>query len=160
MWRAALALLVALSLSGPAAAGPFEDGVAAYATGDYATAVSLWRPLAEQGHAEAQISLGVMYADGLGVPEDDAEAARWWRMAAEQGLTDAQYNLGFMYANGKGVPQDYVQAYMWLNLSVAPQTDPEKRAAIVWYRDLVAGLMTPEQIAEAQRLAREWGATE
>ncbi len=71
MWRAALALLVTLSLSVPAAAGPYENGVAAYATGDYATAVSLWTPLAEQGHAEAQISLGVMHENGEGVGGHD-----------------------------------------------------------------------------------------
>ena len=58
---------------------------------------------AEQGHAGAQYNLGLRYATGRGVPEDDAEAVRWYRMAAEQGHAGAQYALGFMYATGRGV---------------------------------------------------------
>ncbi len=93
-----------------------------------------------------------MYYDGRGVPQDDAEAVRWYRKAAEQGLAQAQHNLGVMYANGQGVPQDYVLAHKWYNLSaarggMAGNTTP---------RDYVASKMTPAQIAEAQRLAREW----
>ena len=153
MWRAALALLVALSLSGPAAAGPFEDGVAAYAIGDYATVLSLWRPLAEQGHAEAQYNLAGMYEYGEGVPQDYAEAVRWYRLAAEKGDAYAQNNLGVSYYNGEGVPQDYVQAHMWFNLSASLQTDAANRAEAVRNRRLVAANMAPEQIAEAQWLA-------
>jgi TPR repeat protein len=130
--------------------------LAAYATGDYATAVSLWRPLAEQGDADAQYNLALMYDNGGGVPQDDAEAVRWFRMAAGQGNVRAQNNLGVMYAKGEGVPQDYIQAYMWWNLSASRQTDPELRADTAKSRDLVAAIMTLEQIAEAQRLASEW----
>ncbi len=72
-------------------------------------------------------------------------------MAAEQGHASAQYYLGLMYGEGQGVPQDYVQAHMWFNLAGA-QGDKEAAKA----RDHVAGLMTPAQLAEAQRLAREW----
>ena len=61
-----------------------------------------WKPLADQGHAGAQYNLGLMYANGRGVVEDDAEAVRWYRLAADQGHADAQYNLGWMYANGRG----------------------------------------------------------
>ncbi len=61
---------VAVMLTGVAVAGPFEDGVAAYKRGDYATALRLWRPLAEQGDADAQFNLGLMYANGEGVPQD------------------------------------------------------------------------------------------
>jgi len=59
-----------------------------------------WRARAEAGEAIAQYNLGVLYAVGRGVPQDDAEAVRWYRLAAEQGDADAQNNLGFMYANG------------------------------------------------------------
>ena len=62
------------------------------------------RVRADQGNATAQYDLGVMYANGLGVPEDDAEAVRWYRLAAEQGNVDAQSALGFIYATGRGVP--------------------------------------------------------
>jgi hypothetical protein len=90
-----------------------EEGRAAYERGDYATALKKWRPLAEAGNADAQTYLGVMYANGRGVPQDDKEAAKWFRLAAEQGLADAQNNLGVMYAKGQGVPQDYKETAKW-----------------------------------------------
>ena len=72
--------------------------------------VDALRARAAQGDAEAQFNIGVMYAEGRGVPRDDAEAVRWYRLAAEQGHAYAQFNLGVMYAYGEGVPQDDVQA--------------------------------------------------
>ncbi len=96
-------------LAAPAWAG-VDEGLAAYNRGDYATALRVWRPLAGQGNALAQLNLGSMYAAGQGVPQDDAEAARWYRKAAEQGDASAQYNLALMYYNGQGVPQDYAEA--------------------------------------------------
>jgi TPR repeat protein len=98
-----------------------------------------------------------MYLDGDGVPENDAEAVRWYRLAADQGHADAQYNLGVRYANGQGVPQDDVQAHMWLNL-VASRSTGEDRESAVSARDRVRARMTAEQVADAQRLAREWDA--
>ncbi len=127
-----------------------DAGNVAIQRGDYATAVKEWRPLAEQGYADAQTLLGGMYAAGLGVPQDDTEAIRWFRMAAEQGYANAQYSLGRKYAVGRGVPQDFVQAYKWLDLAAAQGNERAKRI-----RDRTAELMTAEQIAEAQRLARE-----
>ncbi len=150
--------VVSLRLTGGAAAGPLEDGLAAYKRGDYATAMRLWRPLAEQGHATAQSNLGVMYAEGRGVPQDYAEAVKWYCLAAEQGNAAAQSNLGVMYAEAQGVPQDYVQAHMWFNLAASRFSAPEaeKRDQAVENRDLAASKMTSAQLAEAQRLAREW----
>ncbi len=114
-------------------------------------AVRWYRLAAEQGWVNAQYNLGLMYADGEGVPEDDEEAVGWYRLAAEQGYASAQTNLGLMYVNGEGVPEDLVLAYMWYNLS-AGQGDSYAR----WYKILVEQRMTPDQIAEAQRLSREW----
>ena len=151
-----LALVLAVGISGAAVAGPFEDGVAAYGKADYATALRLWRPLADLGDADAQINLGVMYANGEGVPQDYAQAVAWYRKAADQGIAEAQNNLGVMYANGQGVPQDYIQAHMWSNLAASRLTDPTDRADAVKNRDVVAAKMTPAQIAEAQRLASAW----
>ena len=82
---------------------------------------------------------------------------RWYRLAPDQGLAEAQTYLGNMYETGKGVPPSYVQAHMWHNL-VASRTSGEQRDSAVEARDRVAGLMIPTQIAEAQRLAREWDA--
>ena len=84
-----------LGLTAPAWAG-FDEGVAAYQRGDYAAALSGWRPLGEQGHAEAQFKLGVMYANGQGVAPDIAEARKWWRKAAEQGHAGAQDVSGLL----------------------------------------------------------------
>ena len=105
--------LVALSLLGVAVAGPNEDAKAAYQRGDYATAVRLWRPLAEQGDARAQYSVGWMYENGRGVPHDYGQALDWLRKAADQGFAEAQFETGVMYAHGEGVPQDYAQALVW-----------------------------------------------
>ena len=118
---------------------------------DDAEAVKWYRMAAEQGYDKPQNNLGQMYRNGLGVPQDDAEAVKWYRKAAEQGLAEAQFNLGNMYSKGEGVPQDDVLAYMWFNLAVAQGIDVAKAN-----RDDVATRMTSEQIAEAQRLAREW----
>ena len=95
------------------------------------------------------------YYLGEGVPQDYQEAMRWSRLAAEQGNTDAQYGLGGMYGNGRGVPQDYVQAHKWINLA-ASRTTPEKAGDYRSARNEVAEKMTASQVAEAQRLAREW----
>ena len=86
-----------------------------------------------------------------GVPQNYAEALKWYRLAADQGDATRSTVSAVMYANGQGVPQDYVRAHMWFNLSAA---QGHQRAARD--RDDVAKLMTPAQIAEAQKLAREW----
>ena len=109
------------------------------------------RTCAEQGDAETQAELGLRYDNGVSVPEDDVEAVRWYRLAADQGYVDAQFNLGNMYYNGEGVPEDYVLAYMWWNLAAA-QGHEDARGN----KDIVEQEMTREQIAEGQRLSREW----
>ena len=111
--------------------------------------------LAEQGDADTQHNLGVRHEKGRGVLRDYGEAVKWYRLAAEQGDTEAQYNLGVMYGKGQGVPQDYVQARMWLNLA-ASKASGSKAKSFAELRDTIAVLMTPQQIADAQRLAREW----
>lgn len=118
---------------------------------DYKKASAWYRKAAEQGHAGSQSNLGVMYANGQGVPQNDKEAASWYRKAAEQGYASAQFNLGVMYANGQGVTQDMVQAHKLFSLAeVAVGEDATNN------RKLVEASMTPQQIEEAQGLAREW----
>ncbi len=158
---AGLALIAALcagfilGLTVPASAG-YNAGEAAYKRGDYATALRELRPLAEQGNAGTQRVLGVMYGKGRGIPQDYAEALRWYRKAAEQGDAHAQFNLGVMYVNGHGVPQDYALAHMWCNLAASRHPPGEDLDRAVKNRDIVAMRMTPAQISEAQKLAREW----
>jgi TPR repeat protein len=143
------AAAVAIQLSANSAlAGAFEDCAAAYDRKDYALQPCL--SLAEHGDARAQFSLGGMYYNGQGVQQDYAEAAKWTRKAAEQGYTPAQVVLGVLYWNGQGVQRDVILAYMWLSLAAVNEPDA------VWERDLAASQMTPDEIAEAQRLARDW----
>jgi TPR repeat protein len=182
-----VAVGLVLGLAAPAAAGPQDDAFDAYTRGDYPTALKLLQPLVNQGDANAQFSLGLMYNLGRGVPQDDAQAATWYRKAADQGLADAQDNLGFAYAKGRGIPQDYAQAIVWFrkaaeegladaqnNLGISyerglgvPQDFVQSH---LWFnlaasqghaggtknRDIVAARMTPQQIAQAQKLASEW----
>jgi TPR repeat protein len=88
------------------------------------------------------------------VTRNYTEAAKWCTKAAEQGEATAQAFLGIMYERGQGVRQDYMLAYIWLNLATVHGFEDAKSS-----RDLLSSKMTPEQIAEAQRLAREWKPT-
>jgi TPR repeat protein len=118
---------------------------------DDVEAVRWYRLAAEQGNAAAQFFLGAIYSLGYGVPEDHAEAGRWHGLAAEQGLANSQYALGLLYSNGLGVPEDIVLAYMWFNLTAAQGHETAQGN-----KDAVEQRMTREQIAEGQRLSREW----
>jgi uncharacterized protein len=123
---------------------------------DYSMAAAWLRKAADQGNSEAQHALGVLYDNGKGVPKDSAQAALWYRKAAEQGDVEAQHSLGSMYYVGEGVPQDYVEAHMWFNLAASRASDAEVRKEMATFRDHVAAKMTPAQIAEAQKMARDW----
>jgi hypothetical protein len=120
-------------------------------TKDYAETAKWFRKSADQGLAAAHDWLGVAYAAGKGVPKDDDAAVKLWLLAAGKGLADGQGNLGVAYANGEGVARDYIRAYMWYSLA-ASQGNEHASALRKW----VATRMTAGQIAEAQRLAREW----
>ena len=121
---------------------------------DYKEAVRLYGLAAAQGDADAQYNLGVMYTNGTGVAQDYKEAVRLYRLAAAQGDARAQSNLGTMYSSGTGVAQDYVRAHMWFNLAASSLSGEDGKAASS-NRDIVAKLMTPAQIAEAQAMARK-----
>src|SRR6185295_6948428 len=136
----------------------FETVNAVFQKGDYPAALKLAQPMADDGDAVAQFYLGVMYNEGRGVPQDYAEAAKWYKLAAEQGDALAQYNLGLSYARGEGVTPDPVLAHMWLNLASSrfPAGDSRNRTAAQKNRDTVASEMSPDQLVEAQRRARDW----
>jgi TPR repeat protein len=147
-----LVLLVLLATSRLAMAD-LDSADAAYERGDYKTAIVEFKALAEQGDAEAQYNLGMMYYEGEGVPEDYAAAVKWYRLAADQGHTSAQSNLGMMYYIGdldRGVLEDFVQAYAWWNIA-ATQGHEDARHN----KPKLAKQMTPSQIAEAQELSKE-----
>ncbi|MEX2375431.1 MAG: tetratricopeptide repeat protein [Dehalococcoidia bacterium] len=148
------AIVLLLLQATPAAARDLQKGWEAAQRGDYAAALHEYRPLAEQGLVRAQYNLGFMYRESQGLPQDYSEAMRWFRLAAEQGLAPAQYNLGVMYGEGQGVPQDDILAHTWFNLAAA---QGEEGASA--NRDTIAERLSPDQIAEAHRLAREWQPT-
>ena len=146
-----LTIAVLLGSMGMSWGADFQKGETSFQSGDYATALREWTPLAEQGHANTQYNLGWMYRKGKGVPQDYKTAVKWFRLAAEHGNAKSQYNLGFMYYEGQGVIEDNVYAHMWWN--IAASSGKNKSASK--NRDIVAEIMTPAQIAEAQKLARE-----
>ena len=113
--------------------------------------VESMRKAAEQGLADAQFNLGNMYAKGEGVPKDAGKGVAWYRKAAEQGLAGAQFNLGLAYAKGEGTSNDVVQAHMWFNLAGSSGYEKAREN-----RRKVETQMTKEQVAEAEKLAREW----
>ena len=119
--------------------------------------VAALRASAAQGDADAQFNLGVMYAEGYGVPQDAAEAVAWYRLAAERGDHEAQTNLGGMYAEGRGVQQDAAEAVAWYRLAAA-QGDADAQTNLgTMYAD---GRGVPQNDVEAvvwHRLAAEQG---
>lgn len=150
MRRLLPALAVLLLLTTPVAAQDFDAGWAAYEKHDYATAIRTWRTLAEKGDAASQTALGSLHYMGRGVPHDHAEALRLYRLAAETGYPTAMFNLGLFYFDPHGEP-NFVKAHKWFNLAA----DKGMQEAS-WRLGRVADMMTAEQIAEAQRMAREW----
>ena len=119
----------------PSAWGDYQDGRTAYNRGDYETALKELRPLAEQGHPEAQYFVGYMYYKGQGVAQNGAEAVKWLRKAAEQGDVKAQLRLGMMFRLGLTVPKNYAEAEKWL-LKATEQGDAKARynLGLMYYR--------------------------
>jgi TPR repeat protein len=155
----ALVLGTILSATLPAFADT-AAGMEAFKNKDYQRAFREWKAAAEAGHAEAQFDLGVLYAQGLGVPRDLTEAERWYRKSAEQGNSEAEFALGQMYSRGWGVPRDQADALRWLQMANSPDTDgpptdwtavegygvpQDQEQAAYWY-----GLAAAKGHAEAQ----------
>lgn len=149
-----LVMVCFLALAGQAMADSLSDANRVYDEGDYEKAVKLYSPLAKDGNAEAQYTLGMMYRAGRGVPHDYQAARKWYLLAAEQGHPLAQFYLGWIYAGGKGVPKDYIRAHMWINIAIANASGEAKKEFIV-DRDSLAKSMTADQIAKAQKLAQK-----
>lgn len=117
---------------------------------DHKKAIRWYTLAAQQGHLSAQLYLGDAYRDGSGVEQNYGVAFHWYTLAARQRDDEAQYNLGLLYKDGKGVLQDFIRAHMWFNITaVSGDKDSLKN------RDEVASKMTPLQIEQAQRMARE-----
>ena len=143
MKKLLLILALAVMCSSVARAEHFDDiadGMEAYLKEDYATALKLLRPLAEQGYASAQYNLGVMHEWGNGVPKDYIKAMKWYRLSAEGSHKDAQNNLGAMYSKGEGAEQNFVDALKWFVISAENGSEAGRKNI-----DIVEKRMTQKQ---------------
>ena len=129
MQRILFAVILAVTCVTGAAAGALEDADFASLRGDHAREAKLLRPLAEQGDAQAQNTLGKLHYEGKGVSQNYGEAVKWYRKAAKQGNEEAQFNLTGMYASGQGIPQDAQEAAMWYRQG-AEEGDAEAQARL------------------------------
>ena len=139
----------------------YEGGVVGVPQ-EYGEAVRWYRKSAIQGNGMAQMALGMMYFDGKGVTRSHQTAFTWLKPAAEQGEPLAQVTLATMYEAGDGVPQDVIQAHMWFSVAAASFSDTRNpsfaglREVATMAREMLGERMTQDQIAEAQKLAKEW----
>ena len=124
-------------------------------SGDALDRNSAFREAADRGTAEAQFQLGLLYDTGRGVRQNPTEAIRWYRAAADQGHAAAQNNLGLLYDYGRGISQNYVDAYLWFNLASA-RASGDIREQAAHNKTVLAQHMTPQQIAQANRLTGVW----
>jgi len=129
----------------------YKDGYAAYQKDDYTTALNKWLPLAEQGSSAAQLFLGFMYANGQGLPKDNAAAAKWYGEAAERDNTVAQVRLAIMYRDGRGVPVNRVKA-LHLAKQAGRKENHMQKIAEALQRSLEK-TMTKQEIDAAARLS-------
>lgn len=174
MRRILFAVFLVVACTTFAAAGPIEDAESAYQREDYAVAERLFRPLAEQGDAQAQFCLGVMYRNGEGVQPDTQEAVKWFRKAAEQGYFRAQYLLGLSYDMGWGVPKNEQEAVKWIRKaaeqgSFLAQSDmgwkysfgrgvpKDEREGVKWFRKAAEQGDSSSQHALGARYEMGWG---
>ena len=141
----------ALSFATPTISGMFKEALAAYVKADYATALRLFRPLADEGLIRAGYLLAGMYANGRGVPQNYPQALTWYRKAANQGDADAQIDLGRMYEKGDGVPQDYAEAAKWYRLAAQQNIDRAEHSLGTLYAE---GLGVPRDYTAALRWYR------
>jgi TPR repeat protein len=110
-------LLLTLLVGNPAFSADFQKGLTAAQSGDFATALREWEPLAKQGNADAQHNTGLIFYNGNGLPQNYIIAIKWFSLAAEQGDFRAQNLLGKIYERGRGVPKDYMTAVKWYRLA-------------------------------------------
>lgn len=118
-------------------AASYEDGKKAYLAQDYDRALEILKPLAENGNAQAQITMGLMYDYGHGVEKSASESIKWYLMAAEQGVPLVQHDMGVKYFQGQGVEQNYDEAAKWWEMSAnAGIADSQFNLGLMYYRGI------------------------
>jgi len=140
-----------------AVAASFQRGLDAYYGAKYDIALKEFKPLAEDGVADAQFNLGLMYYNGYGVLKDSPKAAHWYRLASEQGNGGAQLKLGLMYRSGNGVPKDAAEAVSWLRLAAEQGLSSAQFILGFMYHDGDGVLKDATETAHWYRLAAEQG---
>lgn len=145
-----LSLILLFSSVESSTADTFEVGHSAYLDGDYQTALRIWTNLAEKGDAEAQLFLGLMYANGTGIPQFYKEAEKWYLLAAEQGNADAQALLGYIYWAGTGVEKDEKKALkFWMLAAEQGNVDAQRMAGFMYWMSHINGIGTAKDIIYA-----------
>ena len=117
-------LMVFILFSFTAYGNVFKEGYNCAIEGNFECALAVWEPLAKNGDASSQYSLGVMFQNGNGVKTSHAKAIFWYKKAAAQGVLNAQFNLGNYYYLGRYVEKNYIEARYWF-LKAAEQGDAE-----------------------------------
>ena len=148
---ACLGILLAIAITASARAGPFEDGLDAFNSGEFVQAFSIWWPLARAGDSKSQASLGFMYYSGQGVRRDDQQSLFWFRRAADAGQPTAQFFLGLQYFYGRGVPRDLAQAYAWCDIALS-----NGYAQSLSCREAVELKMSPDDQRRAEALIADF----
>jgi TPR repeat protein len=145
-----LMVLASAAFGAGARAQSYDDGMRAYDAGDFAKALEIWGPVAENGDAVAQYSLGKLLENGgAGVPRDLVAAAKWYQRSASQGISAAQNNLGLMYAQGRGVPQDVARAAkFWRDAAAKDHVIAQFNLGLAYFRG--------EGVAEDRGEALRW----
>lgn len=131
-------------------ASSIRKGIEAYQNGDYATALQAWMPLAKQGNADAQFSVGLIFDRGLNVNPDYYAAVKWFTLASKQGHIFAQANLGWKYHKGQGVDKNNVHAFKWWRLAA---NDGHQNAP--YFLEVISKRMTKNDIALAYSLVKK-----
>ncbi|MBI1424555.1 MAG: sel1 repeat family protein [Gammaproteobacteria bacterium] len=152
-----LLIAACLSLANGSHAGALEEGHAAFDAKHYQQAYTLWKPLAEQGNADAQYNLGLLYMNGHGVKKDDRMALMWFTRAGQQGLADAQYNAGVMFYLGKGVYPSYITAVKWWRLAAEKDHANAENNLAVMYAYGYGVEKNPDKAIELWTAAAEQG---
>ena len=150
-------LILALAITQPVEAQSFKPdysaGYYAHNEKDYATARKHYEPLAKQGHANAQLMLGILYYYGKGVLKDYKQSAKWFRLSAEQNHRGAQSWLSQAYHHGQGVLQDLVMAYVWQNVAITKFTGVEASIHSKT-RDEIRAKLTAPELKLARKLSK------
>lgn len=134
-----------------------EDGIQAYAEGDYQKALAEFRPLAEQEDIVGQYYMGFFYHNGYGVTRDEAEAIKWFQKSANRGHMRSQYYMGIMSAKGQGVAKDPLTGYMWLAIyALNPTLSERDKHYTMEEMKQVAKKLSPEDVKKAIAMAKEW----